>query len=175
MNKYILLLFISIQVLLPTSCNTDSPSLYMHREYDFVIGAALNTFETHFFIQPNIKNTFREELELNGIQPEQISSVSAGRGLFTPIFDEFDYDVIREVSIWLVSVENPSTRKEIYYREQVPYNQNNELRLLSGLADLKDFLLEEDYYNLEIQLKFRNFVPFNFDNRFTYSFAIFTN
>ncbi len=106
---------------------------------------------------------------------DQVKSIHTGKGTFTPVFDDFDYAYLRDVSIWLVSDDNPSIRKEIYYRDEIPLREKNELRLLSGLADLKEFIYSEEKYNLEIQLKFRNFVPANIDNRFTYSFAIFTN
>ena len=155
------------------SCQTDNPAFYLYREHDITIPAGLNTIETHFFVVKNISNAFQDELEARQINPDQIKSVNAGQGIFEPIFQEFDYGIIRDVSIWLVSVDDPTLRKEIYYRDAIPFSQKNELKLLSGIADLKSFLLEQKKYNLEIQLKFRNFVPSNFENRFTYSFAIF--
>jgi len=148
--------------------------MYIHRENDFVIEAKQSLIETRF-IRISLENTILKELEASGITKEEIKSIHTGKGLFTPVFDDFDYGYLREVSIWMVSVDNPSLRKEIYYREEIPISKKNELKLLSGLANLKDFIYSEEKYNLEIQLKFRNFVPANADNRLTYSFAIFTN
>ena len=158
---------------LSLSCQTDSPSFYLFRENDFTIPAGLSPYETHFFLTYHIQNNFRKELEERQINPDQIRSVSPGRGSFSPIFQDIEYGLIRDVSIWLVSSSDPSVRKEIYYRDEVPLSQKNELQLLSGIANLKDFLLGQEKYNLEIQLKFRNFVPSNFENRLSYSFAIF--
>jgi hypothetical protein len=156
------------------SCNTSTPSFYIFKENDITIPAGISTIETHFFVINNINNTFQAELDSRGILADQIKSVNAGKGQFNPVFDDFDYGIMREVSIWLVSVTDPSLRKEIYYRDQIPLTEKNELRLLSGIANLKDFLLSEEKYNLEIQLKFRNFVPTELENRLTYNFAVFT-
>jgi hypothetical protein len=155
------------------SCNNETPAFYLFKENDITIPPGLSTIETHFFIVNNIPNTFRSELEIRGILPEQIKSVNAGQGTFSPVFESFNYGIMDEVSVWLVSATDPGIRREIYYREQIPLNQENELRLLSGLANLKDFLLTEEKYNLEIQLNFRNFVPTELENRLTYNFAVF--
>lgn len=163
----------SLAILTVLSCNTATPEFYIYKENDITIPPGLSTIETHFFVINNINNTFQAELDSRGIQADQIKSVNAGKGLFTPVFNEFDYGIFREVSIWLVSSTDPSIRKEIYYREQVPLTLKNEMRLLSGISNLKDFLLTEEKYNLEIQLNFRNFVPAKLENRFTYNFAVF--
>jgi len=155
------------------SCTTETPAFYIHKEHDFTIPAGLNTLETHFFIIEDIQNNFLAEIEANGIKLENIISVNAGKGLFTPVFNEFNYGALRDISIWMVSYDDPTIRKEIYYRDEIPLNKTQELKLLSGIANLKDFLISEQKFYLEIQLKFRNFVPSNTDNRFTYSFAIF--
>ena len=166
-------LLIVITAMMMLSCNTETPAFYIYKENDITIPVGLSIIETHFFVIPNINNTFQAELETRGIQADQVKAVNAGRGSFTPVFNEFNYGIIDKVSIWLVSVKDPGYRKEIYYREEVPLNISNELKLLSGISDLKDFLLSEEKYNLEIQLNFRNFVPTELENRFTYSFAIF--
>lgn len=155
------------------SCNNETPAFYIYKENDITIPPGLSVILTHIFVVNDIPNTFQAELEARGIQADQIKSVNAGEGTFTPVFESFNYGFIQDVSIWLVSGSDPGIRKEIYYREPVPLNQQNELRLLSGLANLKDFLLTEEKYNLEIQLNFRNFVPTEFENRFTYNFAVF--
>jgi|GEM_PF-2958066 hypothetical protein len=157
------------------SCNTEEPAFYVYKENDFVMEVGSGTFATYFATIYNINNNFVKELEAFGISSDQIKAVNSGRGSFVPIFEEVDFDLLRDVSIWLISAEDPSKRKEIYYRDQIPLNQKNELRLLSGLSNLKDFLLTEEKYHLEIQLKFRNLVPANIETRFSYSFAIFMN
>lgn len=171
--KSILYTIFALFAALSLSCNTASPSFYIFKENDITIPAGISTLETHFFVINNINNTFQAELDSRGILPDQIKSVNAGKGQFNPIFDDFDYGIMREVSIWLVSVTDASVRKEIYYRDQIPLTEKNELRLLSGIANLKEFLLSEEKYNLEIQLKFRNFVPTELENRLTYNFAVF--
>ena len=100
--------FLILGALALISCNTVAPEFYIHREHDITIPAGLNTIETHFFVVNNIQNTFNTELESRGINPDQIQSVNAGKGYFSPIFNEFDYGIIYDVSIWLVSVNEPS-------------------------------------------------------------------
>lgn len=174
MKSLFILSFLSIVFLTMNSCNTEVPDFYVHRENDFIMEAGSGTLETYFYVIHNIENNFLEEIESYGLNADQIESVFAGKGLYTSIFQEFDFDILWKTSVWLVSAEDPSFRKEIYYREQVPFNQNNELKLLSGLADLKEFLTTVEKYHLEIQLNFRNLVPANLEGRFTYSFAIYT-
>jgi len=161
--------------ILIVGCQTEKPEFYVHREMDFELLPFQNPAATYFAEIKNIPNTFPEEFELLGLQESQISAIYSGKGTFRPVYTDFDFGNIEEVSIWLVSTDDPSLRREIYYRDQIPLSQKNELRLLSGLADLKSFLLGVPKYNLEIQLNFRTFVPQNTDVRFTYSFAIFTN
>ena len=165
-------LFILVALLF-ISCNTETPAFYIHKENDITIPVGLSTIETHFFVINNINNSFQAELDIRGISADQVKAVNAGKGHFSPVFNEFNYGIIQKVSVWLVSVDDPSYRKEIYYRDEIPLNVDNELRLLSGISNLKDFLMSEKKYNLEIQLNFRNFVPVELENRFTYSFAIF--
>jgi len=168
-------IFGALLVLSSYSCDKDQVSFYIFKEHDFEIPAGLNTIETHFFVFRNIKNTLPQELYDQGLSFDDVNLVYAGRGLIKPVFDDFQYGDIREVAIWVVSPTDPSIRHEIYYLDQIPYNLRGEMRLLSGIANLKEFLSLHSTYNLEIQIKFRNFVPANSLNRFTYSFAIFLN
>lgn len=168
-------IFVAILVVFSSSCEKDQVNFYIFKEHDFEITAGLNTIETHFFVFRNIKNTLPQELYNQGLSFDDVKQVYAGKGLIKPVFEDFQYGDIREVSIWVVSPVDPSIRQEIYYQDQIPYNLRGEMRLLSGIANLKEFLSVHSTYNLEIQIKFRNFVPANSLNRFTYSFAIFLN
>ncbi len=166
---------VAFLLLFSYSCEKEQVSFYIHDEHDFEIKAGLNTIETHFFVFRNIKNTLPQELYNQGLSFDDVKVIYAGKGLIQPVFDDFQYGDIREVSIWVVSPIDPSIRHEIYYLDQIPYSMRGEMKLLSGIANLKDFLSLHSSYNLEIQIKFRNFVPANTLNRFTYSFAIFLN
>ncbi len=172
---FIYIILIVFMALFTYSCEKEQVSFYIHQEHDFEIRAGLNTIETHFFVFRNIKNTLPQELYSQGLSFDDVKQVYAGKGLIQPVFDDFQYGDIREVSIWVVSTVDPSIRHEIYYLDQIPYSMRGEMRLLSGIANLKEFLSLHSTYNLEIQIKFRNFVPANTLNRLTYSFAIFLN
>ncbi len=141
------------------SCTKDKPILFVGNfDADLEIPAGLNTVETHYFILRNIPVYFIQNALLAGIDTSKISNISAGRGSINHILGTQDLDFINTVSIYAVSKNDPTVKREMFYLDFVPFATRREIRLLSSTTELKD-ILKEDVIDLEVRLLFRSFVP----------------
>lgn len=146
------------------SCGDKTVPLFtIDFQEQFSIPAGLNTIETHTFIIQDIPALLESYKANFNVLDEDIASILPSRGRINQIFSNIDFDFIQSVSIWMVSNVDPQYRYELYYLDFVPVNTGDEIRLLSGISNLKD-LMNEGSFDLEIKLKFRTFPPNQTDN-----------
>lgn len=127
-------------------------------ETRFLIPSGLNTVLTHYITIPNVYTDFNRVATNAGYDAESIKSIQASYGKMRTVFSSDDLDFIQDISVIVISRENPSLRKEMYYSEFVPFNVNNEIKLQSGSAELAE-ILKEDFIDIEIRMNIRGFVP----------------
>jgi hypothetical protein len=146
------------------SCGDKTVPLFtIDFQEQFSIPAGLNTIETHTFVIQDIPSLLESYKANFNVLDEDIASILPSRGRINQIFSNIDFDFIQSVSIWMVSNVDPQYRYELYYLDFVPVNTGDEIRLLSGISNLKD-LMNEGSFDLEIKLKFRTFPPNQTDN-----------
>ena len=125
-------------------------------EADFIISPGLNTFETFYFpiksVSTNIGNFG------SGIDTSLIETIFPSRATISAGIGSFDWSRVQEVAVYASSIRNPLLREEIFYQNQISFNEQNELRLFSSSKNVKD-IMKEDFVNLEVAFRFRNITP----------------
>ena len=138
-------------------CSDAPDSLFqLNAEADFNLAPGLNTFETFYFPVQRVSTNY--DLLSNGTDPLLIGSIQPSRAIITAPFIDFDWSIVREVSVWAISIRDPEIRAEIFYQDRINFNEQNELRLFSSLSDVKQ-IMTEDAFNLEVRFNFRNITP----------------
>ena len=159
-------LFISILFL--GSCSNAPDALFqITTEAEFEIAPGLNTIETFIFPINQVPTNFTALS--NGADPNTIGSIQPSRAIITAPFVNFDWSIVREVSVRAISRRNPELNFEIFFQDQISLNNQNELRLFSSLSDVKDILIDESF-NLEVRFNFRNITPAQIPSRIEMNF-----
>ena len=166
--KYILFFLVSAVSL--TNCGSEEEPLFiLQTEADFIIQPGLNTFDTHYFVIRDVPTRIGNYFS-GSIGPSDIGRMLPNRAELNAQFNNIDWALVAEVSIWMVSQSDPDLRKEVFYNDRIQFNDVNELRLLSSLSEVKDILLE-DRVTIEVRLNFRRTTPIEIESRLTMNFV----
>jgi len=164
-----------LMILMLVSCGEKTVPLFtIDFQEPFSIPAGLNTIETHTFIIQDIPSLLESYKSNYNVLDEDIGSILPSRGRMNQVFSNINYDFIQSVSVWMVSNVDPLYRYELYYLDFVPLNTGDEIKLLSGISNLKE-LMQEGSFDLEIKLKFRTFPPNQTDNLLTFGLVANAN
>lgn len=162
------LLFAVILILFSSCEDKETPLFKMNFESEFAIQAGLNTIETHYIIIQDVSSLIESYKATFNVTDEEISSILPSRATMSQIFSNYPYDYIDKISFWAVSNIDPTLRKEMFYMDFVPLNQDDELQMISSISNLKDIMLEGSF-DLEVKLNFRSFPINQTDNIITFS------
>lgn len=150
------------------SCGSGGERLFdLEIEADFVIGAGLNTIDTHYFIVRRVPTRIKNYT--GNIDPSLIGQILPTKANVIAPFGNIDFSIVREISIWAISREDSEEKEEIFYQDRIDFSEQNELRLFSSLSEVKNILLQ-DNFDLEIRLNFRTFTPTSIDTRVRMNF-----
>ena len=156
-----------------SSCHTKTPLFELYREVNFSFPAGLDQYLTHHIIIRDIPSNLKARLSERGLEIADIKEFYAGRGKIISVFNEADFGIIDKISIWIFKKGEYDNAKEIYYRDEVPYHLPGEIKLLSTGEDVRDILMN-DKYNMDIEVKFRNYLTETIDCRFPFSFVAYS-
>lgn len=149
----------------------ETPSFVMEMEAELLIPAGLNSFDTHYFIIEDVPTRF-------GIYSnssfDPITRIQSSNAQLEGRVQDFDYSIIDQIIIEVISQKDPSVQKEIFYNNLIPFSEDRDLRLLSSLSDVAD-ILSEDFVDLEIRLIFKTFTPREMDTRINMSFNAYAS
>lgn len=152
------------------SCGDDRVVLFdMEFEAEFEIPAGLNTIETWYFDIPNVK-TFYSNFSA-GTDDAAITTINAASCTIDGKFAIIDYDFIQDIYINAWDPSDISTKREVFYREDIPIDDASEIVMFGNLANMKE-VLDDDLVNLEVRVNFRN-TPTNLEHRLTLRFQAF--
>ena len=146
------------------------PLFVMEMEVDFVIPPGLNSFDTHYFIIPNVPTRIQNYLGTTR-NKEAIIEVLPNRAELNGLFGGIDWGIVQEVVIHAVPQNNPQLSREIFYQDRINFDNVKELRLFGSLPNVRDILLE-DRMTLEIRLNFRRTTPIEIESRLTMNFIV---
>lgn len=136
---------------------------------DFEIFAGLNPFDTHYFVIEDIPSDTAAFFTAHQVNSDQIQAITPKSMRMTAIFANASYAFIYEVSVWIVSPDDSSDRKEIFYRDQIPLNEDGVMDLIPTLSDISAYLYQGSY-NLEVRLQLNSTTTQSIETRLDYSF-----
>lgn len=168
-----LFIFLTTTLLLFSQCEKEDNFIFRGQfESRFVIPGGLNTLLTHYIILENVYTDFSRLSNNAGLNVEDIKSIQASYGRMLTLQGGQDLDFIQDISITAISRKDRKLKKEMYYSEFVPFVVDEEIKMQSGTAELKE-ILSEDYINIEIRLNIRNFVPNTIEATLDMSYIVF--
>ncbi|MBK8700207.1 MAG: hypothetical protein IPN29_12020 [Saprospiraceae bacterium] len=140
----------------------------------FDVPAGLNSIESHYFRIDDVYMFLDETLEINKLAKESVTEITGSSAILTSRQGGVDFSDIDRISVFAVSQTDKSLRKEMFYLENIPTRNLNELKLLTGLSNISS-LIVENKLDIEVRIQFRTFStqPMRLDLDFGY--LIFKN
>ena len=155
------------------SCGDDVQPLFdLEYEVDFTIDPGLNTIDTHVYTIRDVPSLLSDYAAINGVIVDSIKSGAPNRATLTTVFQNINYDFLDQMSVWMFSSSNPSDNQEIFFIDFVELNEDNEVRLLSSLANVIDYL-REGKFDIEVRLRLRSFSPAEINSRLIFNITAF--
>ena len=165
-----LVLFLFLVSLL--SCKTKVPVFEINQEVHFLIPAGNNPIATHHFIIHDIPSHLENNLTRKGLKLSDITELYAGRGKLESIVNSSNFGVISKISISIYKKGESEKSYEIYYRDEVPFSSNGELKLLSTGEDVRD-ILSLDKYEMDVEVLFKSFTSEEIECRLTFGYVAY--
>ncbi len=164
--SYFFALFVG-SILIGGCGSDDVPEVLINAEADFeILVEKSSTLVTHYYRSFNVRTNISNYTgSKDGITINPYSATMEG------IFVKESYGFIRDISIYVISQNDPSKRKEIFYREEILPNEDETLELFPTLLDVTD-ILSEEIVDIEVRINLRSFVPQTFDNRIRFNYSI---
>jgi hypothetical protein len=133
--------------------------LFVQRQIieNFQIPAGLNTIESHYFRISDVYLFYKETLQLNAQDATIPREVSGLRASIRNRFSGNDLAVIDRISIFAVNKLDRTDRVEIFYNENIPLNQTNEIRMLSNISNFYSYI-KDGKVDLDVRVNFRGFL-----------------
>ena len=103
---------------------------------------------------------------------EDVSIIQSASATITSI-DGFDLDFIDELRLVLCAPgENQNCSIEMFHLDNIPFSVDRSIRLQPGITNLKEFLINQDDFSVELELtRLRDF-PIERDLRLRLDFAL---
>jgi len=156
-----------------SSCrNTENELFEIQMEARLDISAGLNSIETHIFVLEDISSTLEANLVQKGMSIDQVNSIKPSTALMDGVFNEIDYSIVEEIAINIVDGTDSSNKIEVFYQELIPLNHSGPLQMFGSLPDIKD-ILNNDSYDLEVEIRFRTPTVQTMENKIIYNFVAF--
>ena len=168
-SKFLIIIFFISFV----SCKTKTPVFEIYQEARLSIPAGKDPIATHHFLIKDIPSFLKANLQQRGMNIENLTEFYAGKGRFQSLDFDYNFGVIYDISVWIYKKGEFENRKEIYYRDEVPWSQKEELKLLSTGEDVREILLNENY-DMDIEMRFKNVTTQSVDCRFEFVFVAYT-
>jgi hypothetical protein len=153
-----------------TSCGkSDVPEILVESRCDFIIKNTSTLVTTYAPILnvPVFYNTTISNNSLDDTNAEVLPYSCIIRGAFADI----PYDFLQDIAVYAVSIKNPTVKKEMFYLENIPYNQGPILELFPSINNLKD-IMQEDIIDIEVRVNLKKFVPLEFISDITFKYSI---
>lgn len=146
--------------LLTVSCKKDKarPAFELKYFMEFEIPAGLNTFTFHQFSFQNEESGIQFFLEQNNLDTSDIVSINTSFARLSSILGNEDLSIIDEIVIDVFRPSDPQDNFEAAYTFQIPLRNTNRIQLVPSITNLKE-VLQEDFFDLVIHIRFRSIPP----------------
>ena len=170
MNKFLIIL-LTLCILFSSCSKQEDQHLFdTSMDVKFVIPAGLDHINTHYFTFNNIPSFYDQKKAQFGVSDDNITKMTAKNALIVPQFQNVNYGIIRDISIRIFQEDSP--KFEAFYLENIDFNEENELKLLSSLTNLKE-ILSKSTFDLEIRINFKTFTSVTTENILKLNFSAF--
>lgn len=156
------------------SCADDAKPLYEVRlDADFVISSSLPVSNVlrHYAIVRDVPVFFLEYANQKNIDTSLIKVAYPSYGSIKTIFGDSDLSFIEDVIVNIVPKSGP--KLEIYRIDFVNYNTGNEIRMLSQTFDGMKKHLQNEFIDLEIGFRLRQFPPRDVRARLDFGYVVY--
>jgi len=154
MKKIIPLLLLPFLLL---NCNKDDVELFrMDYRENFEIQGGLSAFFQWQFEVNNINTRKSTYLTTHSVGEAEITSINPQSARLTSV-SGIDFRFIKCISIRIYE-DDPTQYREIFYRDNIPFNIGSTLDLLPTLINAKIELLEEEF-NILVNMEYRDQTP----------------
>ncbi len=170
--KYSILLSV-LCILFFSACRNNSAEVAtIDLEVPVQFPAGLNTLETHVFQVFNVPTFYNATIAGSGLSEDQIASIQSGFGSFRQSFSSINLDFIRGVTVHVLVDPVSGERRELFYLEQIPLGNKEEVRMLASTTELKEVINKESI-DLEFSFRLRDISPQSFTGIFELNFGVF--
>lgn len=168
--RYIYFLFLALCL---SACGDDFPDpvFTIKRDAQVSIPANLNTIETHSFFIRNHPIFLESQLRDNNMTLEDVAQILPANCRITAR-SGIDLAFINSISLHAWSRSELGQRSEMFYRENIPFNEGGEIQLLASIANLKD-IMQSGSYDLEVRIDLRSFSPSSFILEMDYEIGVY--
>lgn len=158
-----------------TSCVDNGPEATHQLEYplSFVIIAGSNPVLTHVNAW-QVQSSWQNFLTTNKLTSSQITQVKPRTLRIASVFNTpQNYDYIEEARVKIFDPSKVNFKipiGEVFFE---PKNRDVDFYLVPGLADVKDYV-SLDFFNINLDLRYREVIRQNLDQRLILTFDVYT-
>ena len=160
--------------ILLSSCTKDAKPLYEVRlDADFTISSSLPVSNVlrHYAVVRDVPVFFLDHANQKNIDTARIKFAYPSYGSVKTVFGESDLSFIEDVIVNLVPKSGP--KLEIYRINFVNYNTGYEIKMLSQTFDGMKKLLKDEFVDVEIGFRLRQFPPRDVRARLDFGYVVF--
>jgi len=153
LKQFLLALSALFCALLFTQCSKDSLSVAFEMTYPqnrFTVPAGLNTLESHYIFFRDVSTS--KNLFFDDIPEEQIQEITPARASLRADQNVADFAFAEEIIVRLcedsqVDINNvlQKCRRELFFRDNIPFNTGRQVDLIPNAINLKEVLTGTDY------------------------------
>ncbi len=166
--------FLPLLALILWQCNGDSINVAFDMQYpnlQFTVPAGLNTIDAHFFIIRDIPTN--KAAFFGNIDEVDIVEISPSAAIVRGVQGNLaDYSFVDEIVVRIcddndISQENifQKCRREIFFREAIPFNTGNRVELIPNAINLKAELIKDNFTVAVVFNRLRDFSPLEMPTR----------
>jgi hypothetical protein len=172
-NNFLACLFCLI-LIFNFSCGKDPVGFEMNYRNAININAGLNTVEIHNFVINDILSDTVVYFTANRSSSSRISTILP-KTFNIKDNSGVDLNFVTKAEVIISSKTNPNaTPTVIYYRDDVPFNNNNSIDMIASNVDLRPFLYQNKY-DMKLRLWLRSVTQVSITPEVTWSFLAQTN
>ena len=171
MKRYLSLLFPLLFLL--SACEKEREFVFeipFVREFDIPPG--LNPNLTHFFEfrVDGFQDRLDEQLAQSGLSRQDSLLINPRFARLEAIFPDGNYRFAQRVIVTILD-NNNAREREVYFREDVPFNTGRAIDLVGSLSNVTTYLLDNSFI-LRVAIDPREFTPILIPTRMNFSFVV---
>ncbi len=170
-NLYVFILFL---ILILSGCSKDAKPLYEVRlDADFYISSSLPVSNVirHYATIRNVPVFYNQYAAQKNVDTAHIQVAYPSYGSIKALFGDNDLSFIEDVIVSIVPKKGP--KLEIYRIDFVHYNTGGEIRMLSQTFDGLKKVLKDEFIDIEIGFRLRQFPPRDVKARLDFGYIVF--